>query len=141
MFPRKRTMVRIKSTPARDVKRKGPRMALAKKATKATVVHTRKPHRYRPGTVCLRQIRRYQRSTDLLIQKKPFERFVREITASLCKKKHRFQSTAILALQEAAEAHLVRVFEDANLCAIHAKRVTLMVKDMHLALRIRGEKL
>lgn len=100
----------------------------------------KKPHRYRPGTVALREIRRYQKSTDLLIRKFPFQRLVREIALNY-KSDLRFQGTAILALQEASEAYLVELFEDTNLCAIHAKRVTIMVKDMRLARRIRGNKL
>ena len=93
----------------------------------------------RPGTVALREIRKYQKSTDLLIRKLPFQRLVREIAEDF-KGNLRFQSTAMLALQEAAEAHLVMLFEDTNLCCIHAKRVTISVKDMQLARRIRGER-
>lgn len=110
----------------------------------------KKPHRYRPGTVALREIRSYQKSTDLLIRKLPFQRLVREIAQQinpnglewgrLVGPEIRFQSTAILALQEAAEAYLVGLFEDTNLCAIHAKRVTILPKDMLLARRIRGER-
>lgn len=96
------------------------------------------PHRYRPGTVALREIRRYQKSTDLLLRKLPFQRLVREMAQNF-KDDLRFQCTAILALQEATEAYLVSLFEDTNLCAIHAKRVTIMPKDMRLARRIRGE--
>jgi len=99
----------------------------------------KKPHRYRPGTVALREIRRYQKTTELLIRKLPFQRLVREI-AQEYKHDLRFQGTAIMALQEAAEAYLVGLFEDTNLCAIHAKRVTIMPKDLHLARRIRGER-
>ena len=99
----------------------------------------KKPHRYRPGTVALREIRRYQKSTELLIRKLPFQRLVREIAQDF-KTDLRFQSTACLALQEAAEAYLVGMFEDTNLCAIHAGRVTIQVKDMQLARRIRGER-
>ena len=53
----------------------------------------------------------------------------------------RFQSTAITAIQEATEAYMVGLFEDTNLCAIHARRVTIMPKDIQLARRIRGERL
>ena len=102
----------------------------------------KKCYRYRPGTVALKQIRQYQKSTDLLIRKLPFQRLVREIACDsqvikspLCGKV-RFQSAAIMALQEAAEAYLVGLFEDTNLCAIHAKRVTIMPKDIQLARRI-----
>ena len=99
----------------------------------------KRPHRYRPGTVALREIKRYQKSTDLLLRKLPFNRLVRERAQELSPDL-RFQSTAILALQEAAEAYLVGLFEDGNLSAIHAKRVTITPKDLQLALKIRGEK-
>jgi histone H3 len=100
---------------------------------------TKKPRKKNPpGTVALRQIRTYQKSTELLIRKLPFQRLVRE-TAQSFKTDLRFRSDAILALQEAAEAYLVCLFEDTNLCAIHAKRVTIQVKDLQLAKRIRGE--
>ena len=96
----------------------------------------KKPHRYRPGTVALREIRRYQKSTELLIRKLPFARLVREIVQDF-KTDLQFQSSAIGALQEASEAYLVGLYEDTNLCAIHAKRVTIMPKDLQLSLRIR----
>lgn len=99
----------------------------------------KKPHRFRPGTVALREIRNYQKTTDLLIRKLPFQRLVREIAQDF-KTDLRFQSAAVAALQESAEAYLVGLFEDTNLCAIHAKRVTIMPKDVHLARRIRGER-
>ncbi|CAD5189082.1 unnamed protein product [Musa acuminata subsp. malaccensis] len=99
----------------------------------------KKPHRFRPGTVALREIRKYQKRTELLIRKLPFQRLVREIAQDF-KTDLRFQSHAVLALQEAAEAYLVGLFEDTNLCAIHAKRVTIMPKDIQLARRIRGER-
>ena len=98
-----------------------------------------KPHRYRAGTVALKDIRHYQGSTALLIRKLPFQRLVREIAQDF-KTDLRFQSAVILCLQEAAEAYLVKLFDDANLCAIHARRVTIMPKDILLARRIRGER-
>jgi histone H3 len=98
----------------------------------------KKPHRYRPGTVALREIRKYQKSTKLLIRKAPFQRLVPEIAIDF-KSNFRMQSTAILALQEASEACLVRLFKGTNECAIHGKRVIIMAKDMRLAQRIRGE--
>ncbi|KAL8641365.1 MAG: hypothetical protein Q9228_001817 [Teloschistes exilis] len=97
--------------------------------------------RYKPGTLALKEIRRYQRSTDLLLRKLPFSRLVREIAISLVYiggDVLRWQSMAIQALQESAEAFMVHLFEDTNLCAIHAKRVTIMQKDIQLARRIRG---
>ena len=98
-----------------------------------------KPHRYRAGTAALRDICHFQKGTALLIQKLPFQRLVREIAQDF-KTDLRFQSAAILCLQEAVEAYLVGLFEDSNLCAIHAKRVTIMPKDIKLARRIRGER-
>ena len=99
----------------------------------------KRPMRYRPGTVALREIRCYQKSTELLIRKLPFNRLVREIAQDF-KTDLRFQAQAILALQEAAEAYLVGLFKDTNLCGIHAKRVTIIPKDIQLAGRIRGER-
>jgi histone H3 len=135
----------VKSTPHQQFGGKAPRKQLRKQlATTAdrksapATGGVRKPHRYRPGTVALREIRRFQKSTDLLIRKLPFQRLVREIAQDF-KNDLRFQSQAIMCLQEAAEAHLVSLFEDTNLCAIHAKRVTIMLRDMRLARRIRGE--
>ncbi len=91
--------------------------------------------------MALREIRRYQKSTELLIRKLPFARLVREIAQEFSPDTDlRFEKNALLALQEAAEAYLVGLFEDTVLCAIHAKRVTIMPKDMQLARRIRGER-
>ena len=110
-------------------------------AAPAVANTTAKPRRYRPGTKALKEIRKYQKSTDLLIRKLPFQRLVREIVADLFHdQNYRMQSYALLALQEACEAHLVALFEDTNLCALHAKRVTIMAKDMRLARRIRGDR-
>ena len=120
--------------------------AAKKSGMKAPKGGVKKPHRFRPGTVALKEIRRYQKSTELLIRKLPFQRLVWEIsgdhkviTSPLCGKV-RFQSLAIKALQEASEAYLVGLFEDTNLCAIHTKRVTIMPKDIQLARRICGER-
>jgi histone H3 len=99
----------------------------------------KKPHRYRPGTVALREIRRYQKSVELLIKKHPFQRLVREI-ANDFKTDLRFQGSAILALQEGAEAYIIGLLDDSNLCAIHSKRITIMPKDIQLARRLRGER-
>ncbi|KAF8243616.1 histone-fold-containing protein [Wilcoxina mikolae CBS 423.85] len=107
-----------------------------------------KRRRFKLGTKALREIRQYQSTTELLIRKLPFSRLVREIAASYTGARHlgfggegegiRFQSHALQALQEASEAFLVHLFEDANLLAIHARRVTIMQKDIQLARRIRG---
>ncbi|KAB1261824.1 histone H3.1 [Camelus dromedarius] len=115
-------MARTKQTARKSTGGKAPRKQLATKAARKSAPATggvKKPHRYRPGTVALREIRRYQKSTELLIR-------------SGC--------SAVMALQEACEAYLVGLFEDTNLCAIHAKRVTIMPKDIQLARRIRGER-
>ena len=136
-------MARTKQTARNSTGGKAPRKQLMTKAAKKQTARlqggVKKPHRYRPGTVALRQIRKYQKSTDLLIRKAPFLRMVKEIGYEI-KSDLRWQSTAILALQEASEAYLVGLFEDTNLCAIHAKRVTIMPKDIQLARRIRGER-
>ena len=117
----------------------------------------KKPHHYWPGTVALREIRRYQKGTDLLIRKAPFQHLVCEIIQEVPYKHlkgfpdlrysvksddlpYRMQRTALLALQEVAEAYQVDLFEWTNLCAVHAKRVTIMPKDMQLARRIHGER-
>jgi len=148
-------MARTKQTARKSTGGKAPRKQLATKAARKSApatggvkkVHsvraqqqlTPQPHRYRPGTVALREIRRYQKSTELLVRKLPFQRLVREIAQDF-KSDLRFQGSAVLALQEASEAYLVGLFEDTNLCAIHAKRVTIMPKDIQLARRIRGER-
>ncbi|XP_030743045.1 histone H3 isoform X2 [Echinops telfairi] len=135
-------MARTKQTARKSTGGKAPRKQLATKAARKSAPATggvKKPHRYRPGTVALREIRRYQKSTELLIRKLPFQRLAREIAQDF-KTDLRFQSSAVMALQEASEAYLVGLFEDTNLCAIHAKRVTIMPKDIQLARRIRGER-
>ena len=131
----------------REEKRKKAAARMAKKGgQKAPKGGVKKRYRYQLGTVALKQIRQYQKSTELLIRKLPFQRLVREIASDsevikspLCGKV-RFQSAAIMALQEVVEAYLVGLFEDTNLCAIHAKRVTIMPKDIQLARRICSER-
>merc|ERR1712188_213042 len=98
---------------------KAPRKQLATKAARKsapTAGGVRKPHRYRPGTVALREIRKYQKSTDLLMRKLPFQRLLREVAQDF-KQDLRFQASTISALQEASEAYIVGLFEDTNLCA------------------------
>jgi len=138
-------MARTKQTARKTTGGKAPRKQLAIKHAKQQAHKTagtggvKKPHRFRPGTVALREIRRYQKSTELLIRKLPFQRLVREIAQDF-KTDLRFQSSAVMALQEASEAYLVSLFEDTNLAAIHAKRVTIQPKDLALARRLRGER-
>ncbi|KAF1974510.1 histone-fold-containing protein [Bimuria novae-zelandiae CBS 107.79] len=96
--------------------------------------------RYKPGTVALKEIRKYQKTTELLLLRAPFQRLVREICQNVTLEDgpNRWQSQAVAALQEATEAFLVSLFHDANLCAIHAKRVTIQQKDIQLARRLRA---
>nr|USZ79718.1 centromeric histone 3 variant [Lycoris aurea] len=100
----------------------------------------KKKHRFKPGTVAIREIRKYQKSVDLLIPHAPFFRLVKEVTHQFSIEVNRWTAEALISLQEAAEFFIVNLFEDANLCAIHAKRVTLMQKDIQLARRIGGAR-
>lgn len=130
------------------VQKPQPRKSTAGKSPRNTNIHGqplvikkqqgKKPHRFRPGTVAIREIRKYQKTGDLLIKRAPFQRLCKEIAQEL-KFDTRWQSSAIAALQEAAEMYMVGLFEDTNLIALHAKRVTIMPKDMQLARRIRGD--
>jgi histone H3 len=119
-----------------------PHLHLATKAAQTAVQMTivmRKPHRWCPGTVAAREIRKFQKTTDLLIRKAPFQHLVQEIGQDMSRKSDlRMQSTALLALQEAAEYFMIDVFNDTNLCASHGKRKTIMVKDLVLACCIQG---
>ena len=142
-------MARTKQTARMSTGGSAPRKQLASKAARKSPPSfnpVKKPHRFRPGVVALREIRKYQKSSDLLIKKLPFQRLVREVAQDLhlqvpgIPKDLRFESHALMALQEASEAYLVGLFEDTNLCAIHAKRVTIMPRDIQLARRIRGER-
>ncbi|EPZ32954.1 histone H3 [Rozella allomycis CSF55] len=117
----------------------------SKTNVRESIAPEKKHRRVRPGVKALREIRQYQKSTELLIRKLPFARVVREVTDNFVSAEFtsgstgmRWSSSALAAIQEAAEAFLVHLFEDANLCAIHAKRVTVMQKDIQLARRIRG---
>ncbi|CUA75826.1 Histone H3,2 [Ustilago maydis 521] [Rhizoctonia solani] len=147
LYPRNsQCEARTKQTARKSTGGKAPRKQLATKQARksaksapTTTGGVKKPHRFRPGTVALREIRRYQKSTELLIRKLPFQRLVREIAQDF-KTDLRFQSSAVMALQEASEAYLVSLFEDTNLAAIHAKRVTIQPKDLALARRLRGER-
>jgi histone H3 len=120
-------------------KSRKPQKAAARKQRRgASTPHIKKPHRFRPGMVALRQIREYQKSTALLLRRGPFQRLVRELTQEY-HSDLRYQAAAVEALQQAAEAYLVSLFEDTNWCAIHARRVTIQPRDMYLARRMRGE--
>ena len=132
-------MARTKQTARRSLGGKTPRRLLATKTARKTAPGLKKARRYKPGTVALREIRRYQASTGLLVRKLPFQRLVREVAQDF-KEDVRFQKVSLDALQHAAEAYLTKLFEDSNLCAIHAKRVTIMARDMMLARKIRGDQ-
>jgi histone H3 len=134
-------MARTKQTARKSTGGKAPRKQLASKAARkssGSIAGEKKPRRYRPGTKALMEIKRLQKGTDLLLRKLPFQRLVREI-ASEMSQDLMFQSQAMAALQEATEAYMISLFEDCNLCALHAKRVTIMPKDMTLARRLRGD--
>ena len=133
-----RTKVAAKKLVSLKAPRKTIHFTAPARKTAPIEMNIKRPRRFRPGTIALREIRKFQKSTDLLIRKLPFQKLVREIALTY-KSDLRFQTQAILALQEASEAYLVKLFEDTNLCAIHAKRVTIMPKDLMLARRIRGE--
>ena len=141
-------MACVKQTAHKSTGGKAPQMQLSTKvACKAApaIGGCKKPHRYHSGTVALCEIRKYQKSTDLLLRKLPFQRFVREVTQN-ARGDLRFQATALAASQEATKAYLIGLLEDTNLCAIHARRVTIMPKDLHSPgdfegiIRVRGKR-
>ncbi len=135
-------MARTKQTARKSTGGKAPCIHLATMAARhldRSFGGVKKPRHWRPGTVALREIRKYQKNTELLMRKAPFQRLVRNIACDI-KSDLRMQRTALLALQEAVEAYLVGLFNNTNECALHAKSVTIMPKDMQLAQRIRGEK-
>ena len=149
--PERRTNLKLmsKKTPVKGGKQ--PRKHLLQKILRGGNTPTggvKKPHWYRPGMVALREIRRYQKSTECLIKRTPFQKLIREISQEyrVCRDgpgtpsiQVQFQSTAIAVLQEAAENFIAGLFKDVNLLAVHAKRVTIMPRDIRLALRIRGD--
>lgn len=128
----------------KETARKGSKKSLGSKKQKAPKAAggssgVKRSHRWRPGTVALREIRKFQKGTELLVRKAPFQRLVREI-ATAHKEGLRFQSAAVQAIQEATESYVISLLSDTNLCAIHTRRVTIMPKDVQLALRLRGER-
>ncbi|MES1905195.1 MAG: Histone HIST2H3PS2 [Paramarteilia canceri] len=133
-------MARTKQTARKSTGGKAPRKQLATKAARKSAPSTggvKKPHRYRPGTVALREIRRYQKSTELLIRSAPFARLVRNILPVASSTETRFNRMAMRLLQEVTEMNIVSVLEDGNLIATHSKRVTLMPKDINLVNQLR----
>ena len=144
------TMARVKQTARKSTAGKAPRKQLA--TASRTAPKVRKPHKWRPGTVSLREIKKQQKMTNLAIPKVNLGRLVRQVALKECRDHQendrnfklsgddlRFQSTAMAAVHEAAEAHAIAVLEETNLCAIHAKRVTICQKDMKLAGVLRGD--
>jgi histone H3 len=135
-------MARVKQTVHKSTGGAPPCLHLATKAAQVAAEKTiamRKPHCWRSGMVALRKIQKFQKNTDLLIRKAPFQRLVREIVHNMSRKSDlQMQSTALLALQEAAEYFMVDVFSDTNLCTQHSKRATIKVKDLVLACCIQG---
>ena len=125
-------MSRTKTTSVKKTSKKSE----GKKAKSGT---TGRKMRWRPGTVALRQIKKLQKGTDLLCQKAPFQRLVRAVAAQQ-KAGLRFAATALAALQESTESYIISLLADANLCSLHAKRVTAMPSDLNLARRLRGER-
>lgn len=138
-------MARVKQTARKSTennirKSTGKKLATKKAKNKRSRLTqpSMKAPRYRVSVMSLKEIRRYQKSTELLIRKLPFQRIVREIALEI-RETTRWQTMALVALQEAAESYIVGLFEDTNLCATHARRVTITPKDIRLARRIRGE--
>ncbi len=139
-------MARTKQTACKSTGGKAPRMHLAIKgaraAAKKPTIAMRKPHRWRPGTVALREIQKFKKNTDLLIRKAPFQRLVREILHTNSKNSDmQMQSTALLALQEATKYFLIDVLSNTNLCAMHGNQVAIKSKDLALACHIQGIKM
>jgi histone H3 len=135
-------MARVKQMAHKSTGGASPLFHLATKAAQVAAqkaIATRKPHHWHPGTVALREIQKFQKNTDLLVRKTPFQCLVQEIVHNMSRKSDlQMQSTAVLALQEAAEYFMVDVFSNTNLCAQLGKHVTIKVKDLVLACRIQG---
>ena len=138
-MPKSKVAAKAKAASKMPGKVKGSK-AIKKAAPAEGGMKDRKKLRYKTGTVTLREVKRYQKTTDMLLPRASFQRLVRSITMDM-DHSLRFQSQALHALQEASEAYIVGLFEDTNLCAIHAKRMTVMKKDMDLARRIRGDRM
>lgn len=126
---------KILETKTKVLKQKGKHLP---QIARKQLVGSKGVKRYRPGVLALKEIRRYQKTTELLIRTAPFQRLVKEVSQKF-KADFRYQASALQALQEATEAYIIGLFEDTNLCAIHARRVTIMPRDIQLALRIRGD--
>ena len=138
-MPKSKVAAKAKDASKMSAKIKGSKAIKKTAPAEGGVKKDKVKRRNKSGRVTLREIKRYQKSVDCLLPRASFQRLVRGITQDM---DHtlRFQSQALQALQEASEAYLVGLFEDTNLCAIHAKRVTVQKKDMDLARRIRGDR-
>jgi histone H3 len=132
-------MARTKQTARKSTGGKAPRKQLATRAARKFATPTgctKKPFRYRPGTQALREIRRYQKTGDLLLKKTPFGRLCREIG----QRKYsdlRFTSDAKITCQQCTEPYMTTLFDHGNLLAIHANRKKVIPKDIQLAQRIQ----
>jgi histone H3 len=134
-------MTRVNHTAWKSTRGKPPRFHLATKAAQQSAqqrIAMRKPYHFHPGTVALMEICKFQKTTNLLIRKAPFQHLVRKLAQKGGKSNLQMQSTAVLTLQEAAEYFMIDVFSDTNMCAMHGKCVTVKVKDMVLACCIQG---
>jgi histone H3 len=132
-------MSRVKQTTQNSTGGKPLHFHLVTKAARQSAqkpIAVRKPHCWRPGTVAAREVHKFQKTTNLLIRKAPFQHLVRKIALKFGKSDLQMQSTAVLALQEAAEYFMVDVFNNTNLCTVHGKRVTIKLKDLVLACHI-----
>ena len=134
-------IIRMALTKSTSVKKSAAKKSNVKKASspKAADGTSGRKHRFRPGTVALREIAKYQKGTQMLLRKAPFQRLVRSLATSQ-KENLRWAASAVAALQEATEAHIISLLGDANLLSLHSKRVTLMSRDIQLARRLRGER-
>ena len=154
--PRRKVLQAVRKTGSRraraNTKKMPPALRVAKENANARMTganatpqgyykpsEKQKKFKWKPGTRALREIRFYQKSTALLLRRIPFLRLIWEVAQDF-KTDLRFTADATYTLQCASEDYLVRLFEDSNLCAIHAKRVTIMPKDIQLARRIWGER-
>ena len=114
-------MVRTKQTARKSKGKQLPPIGRIAFKNQSSSPEKKAKKRYRPGVLALKEIRRYQKTTELLLKTLPFQRLVREITQQF-KRDFRYQACALQCLQEATEAYIIGLFEDTNLCAIHAKR-------------------
>ncbi|XP_049831928.1 histone H3-3-like isoform X1 [Schistocerca gregaria] len=133
------------SDPENDVQtpeKRFSRSSLLLQGSESSTRQVKRKRTTKPGYKALKEIRKYQRSTQLVIPKIPFVRLIKEILMTVSRETNvsRIERSAVEALQEAAEMVIVQLFEDGMLCAVHAKRVTLLSRDIHLVLRLTGTR-